>query len=181
MSDEVEGEIAEFVDPLRKLRSGTRWVRRANFHLTLKFLGDAAERNRLIALDSILEQVAAQTPRFILQARGTGAFPDLARPRTIWIGLLSEQLMRLAQQVENAAVAAGFPPEGRPYAPHLTIGRVRGLNGWQPIRQALSQSSIQDFGSTLVSEMILYRSILGGHASQYQPLARYGFGAAPPR
>jgi RNA 2',3'-cyclic 3'-phosphodiesterase len=90
---------------------------------------------------------------------------------------VSEELVRLAQQVESAAVEAGFAPEGRSYAPHLTIGRVRDLSGWHPIRQALAQSSSHEFGSTLISEMILYRSVLGREASQYQPLSRYTFTA----
>lgn len=173
MSAEVENAIAQWVDPLRELRSGIRWVRPANLHLTLRFLGDAVERNLLVPLDKTLNAVAAQTSPFILNARGTGAFPNMERPRTIWVGLVSEQLMLLAQQVEVAAMGAGFAPEGRPYTPHLTIGRVRDLGGWQQIRHVLRESSLRDFGSTLISEMILYRSILGGEASQYEVLERY--------
>jgi 2'-5' RNA ligase len=173
MSAEVESAVAELIDHWRELRSGIRWVRKANLHLTLRFLGDAVDRNVLIAFDQMLNEVAAQTPPFFLNARGTGAFPNLERPRTIWIGLESEELIRLVRQVENAAVEAGFAPAARPYTPHLTVGRVRDLRGWQRIRQMLRQSSVKDFGSTLIGEMILYRSILGGEASQYQPLARY--------
>jgi len=178
MSAEVEGAIGEMVHPLREQRSGVHWVRPANLHLTLRFLGDAVDPNILEALDRNLSEIAAQTSPFMLHARGTGAFPNLARPRTIWIGLVSEQLIRLARRVEDAAVEVGFAPEGRPYTPHLTIGRVRDLHGWQRIRRLLHQSSIQDFGSTLISEMTLYRSILGGEAAQYQALARYSFAAA---
>ena len=173
MNAEVESAISQLVDPLRELRSGVRWVRPANLHLTLRFLGDAVERNLLLPLDEALRDITGQTAPFILHARGTGAFPNLDRPRTVWIGLVSEQLIQLARQVESAAVQAGFVPEGRPYTPHLTIGRVRDLHGWQQVRQALRESPNQDFGSALISEMILYRSILGGEASQYQALARY--------
>jgi 2'-5' RNA ligase len=178
MSAEVESAVAELVNPLRRLRSGARWVHPANLHLTLRFLGGAVHRNLLIALDSILTGVAAQTSPFILHARSTGAFPNLDRPHTIWIGLAGDELIRLAQRVENAAVEAGFEPAGRPYAPHLTIGRVLDLTGWPRIRRVLRQASLRDFGSTLISEMIMYRSVLGSPASQYQPLSRYAFAAA---
>jgi 2'-5' RNA ligase len=173
MSVEVESAISQFVDPLRDLRRGVRWVRPANLHLTLRFLGDAVDRNLLLPLDKTLNQLTGQTAPFMLRAYGTGAFPNLDRPRTIWIGLVSEQLIQLAQQVEIAAVEAGFTPEGRRYTPHLTVGRVRDLRGWQRVRHVLRESSNQDFGSALISEMILYRSILGGEASQYHVLARY--------
>jgi RNA 2',3'-cyclic 3'-phosphodiesterase len=177
MSAEVESAIAELVDPLRKPRSGARWLDTGNLHLTLRFLGDKADRNLVVALDRMLSDVAAQTRPFLVEARGTGAFPNLERPRVIWIGLVSEELIRLAQKVEKAATEVGFEPEGRPYSPHLTIARVRDLNGWQRIRRVLHQSSIRGFGSTLISEMILYRSILGGQASRYQPISRYAFSA----
>ena len=173
MSAEVESAIIGFVDPLRELHSGVRWVRPQNLHLTLRFLGDRVDRNLLLPLDQTLNQIAGQTSPFMLRACGTGAFPNLDRPRTIWIGLVSEELIRLAQQVEGAAVHAGFVPEGRPYTPHLTIGRVRALHGWQRMRHVLHESLNQDFGAALISEMILYRSILGGKAAQYQALARY--------
>jgi 2'-5' RNA ligase len=173
MSAEVESAISRFVDPLRDLRSGVRWVRPANWHLTLRFLGDAVDRNLLLPLGETLNHITGQTAPFMLHACGTGAFPNLDRPRTIWIGLVSEQLLQLARHVESAAVQAGFAPEGRPYTPHLTIGRVRDLHGWPRIREVLHESPNQDFGSALISEMILYRSILGGEASQYQALAHY--------
>ncbi|MBV8055320.1 MAG: RNA 2',3'-cyclic phosphodiesterase [Deltaproteobacteria bacterium] len=173
LSAEVECAIAEFAAPMRALRSGVRWVRPANLHLTLRFLGDTVDNNLLLLLGQALNQISGQTSPFMLHARGTGAFPNLDRPRIIWIGLVSEQLSQLAQHVEGAAVQVGFTPEGRPYTPHLTIGRVRDLHGWPRIRQMLRQSPNPDFGSVLISEMILYRSILGGEAAQYQPLTRY--------
>lgn len=178
MSAEVESAILEMISPLREQPSGIRWVRPANLHLTLRFLGDAVDAAVVPKLDNILNGVARETAPFMLQARGTGAFPNFDRPRTIWIGLVSEELIRLARQIEDAAVRVGLAPEARPYTPHLTIGRVRDLDRWQRIRQALSQSSTQDFGPTLISEMALYRSILGGEIPRYEALARYPFIAA---
>jgi 2'-5' RNA ligase len=173
MSAEVEDAIARFVEPLRQVRSGIRWVRTANLHLTLRFLGDTFDRDLIAPLDSLLNQIAGRTSPFILGAHGTGAFPNLDRPRAIWIGLGSGELIRLAAEVEEAAVEAGLAPERRAYSPHLTIGRVRDLSGWQRIRRVLGQASGQDFGSTRIAEISLYRSILGGEASQYLELGRY--------
>jgi RNA 2',3'-cyclic 3'-phosphodiesterase len=178
LSAEVECAIAELVNPLRDQQSGIRWVRPSNLHLTLRFLGNAVERRLLVALDQRLNQVTQETTTFTLHARGVGAFPNLDRPHTIWVGLVSEQLVRLARGIEDAAIAVGFAPEPRAYTPHLTIGRVRDLHRWQRVRQVL-QSSVQEFGSTLISEMTLYRSILGGEAAQYRALASYRFSAEP--
>jgi len=173
MSAEVEDAITRLIDSLRHPESGIRWVARANLHLTLRFLGSAVSRSVVVALDPILRKIASCTAPFALAARGTGVFPNVERPRVVWVGLPSEELVQLALQIEAAAVASGLPSEGRPYSPHLTIGRVRDLRGWHRIRQSLRQASDQDFGSTQITEMVLYRSILGREASQYQELARY--------
>lgn len=178
MGADVESAIVKLIDFLREQCGGIHWVRPANLHLTLRFLGNAVDRAVVLKLDQILSGLAAQTSPFMLHARGTGAFPNLERPRTIWIGLASEELIGLARRIEDAAVMVGLAPEARSYMPHLTIGRIRDLRGWQRIRQALSQSSNQDFGSTLISGMTLYRSILGGEAARYETLAHYPFTTA---
>ena len=178
MSPEVEDALAGFVEEMRRLASGVRWVRRTNLHLTLRFLGDAVDPKRLAALREQLAEIAAQTAPFVIDARGTGAFPNLARPRVIWAGLAGDQLVRLAARVEDAAVDVGFTRERRPYSPHLTIGRVRDLRGWPAARRAIENATEREFGSSTCESMILYRSVLGPETSTYHELARFGFSGA---
>jgi len=175
MSPEVEGALASFIEEMRGLASGIRWVRRMNLHLTLRFLGDAVDPQRLAALGEKLAQIAAQTAPFVIDARGTGAFPNLSRPRVIWAGLIGDELVRLAARVEDAAIDAGFTRERRPYSPHLTIGRVRDLRGWSAARRAIERAAGREFGSSACESMILYRSVLGPETSTYHELARFGF------
>ena len=174
MSPEVEDALASFVEEMRGLASGIRWVRRTNLHLTLRFLGDAADPRRLAALREELTEIAAQTAPFVIDARGTGAFPNMGRPRVIWAGLAGNELLRLAARVEDAAVDASFTRERRPYSPHLTIGRVRDLRGWSAARHAIESAAEREFGSSTCESMILYRSVLGPETSTYHELARFG-------
>jgi 2'-5' RNA ligase len=175
MSPEVENALASFVDETRGLASGIRWVRRTNLHLTLRFLGDAADPRHLTALHEKLTEIAAQTAPFVIDARGTGAFPNLGRPRVIWAGLAGDELVHLAARVEDAAVDAGFTRERRPYSPHLTIGRVRDLRGWPAARRAIESAAGRQFGSSTCESVILYRSVLGPETSTYHELACFGF------
>ena len=175
MSREVEDALAGFVEEMRVLASGIRWVRRTNLHLTLRFLGDAADSQRLAALREQLVEIAAQTAAFVIDTRGTGAFPNLARPRVIWAGLVGDELVRLAARVEDAAVDSGFTRERRPYSPHLTIGRVRDLRGWPAARRAIESAAGREFGASTCESMILYRSVLGPETPTYHELARFGF------
>jgi 2'-5' RNA ligase len=120
--------------------------------------------------------MASETLPFGVGAHGTGAFPNLDRPRVVWVGLTGEGLVRLAERVEAAVVRLGFAPEGRPYSPHLTIGRVRDMRGWKAVRRVIAEAAERDFGTMQIESMMLYRSILGREAAEYEELARYRLG-----
>ena len=176
MSAGAERALAEFIDEMRREGGDIRWTRAEKLHLTLRFLGAAVGSNLLPPMAEALGEIASTAAPFAIEARGTGAFPNLNRPRVVWAGLEGADLMALAAQIEEAAVRCGFAPEKRPYSPHLTIGRVRGMRGWGRVRAALEAASSREFGRSIVEEIILYRSILG--AESYQELGRFNLGQA---
>jgi RNA 2',3'-cyclic 3'-phosphodiesterase len=179
LSAEVERTVAEFIESLRppgNPRSAVRWVRRANLHLTLRFLGDRVEAPTLERLDRALIRIAATTPCFTIGVRGIGAFPHLTRPRVVWAGLESTELIALARSLERAAIESGLAPEHRVYSPHLTIGRVLDLGGWSEMRPAIEAATQREFGRSEARSIILYRSTLAVDSASYEELARYPFG-----
>ena len=175
LSAEVKDAVAGFISDLARLRSGVHWVPGANLHLTLRFLGAAVDSTMLWPLDKALAQIAAESRPLGVRLHGTGAFPSLARPRVLWIGLSSEQLGPLAHKIEAAVVGGGFDRESRPYSPHLTIGRVRDPRGWPVVRHALENAARREFGETRADSFVLYRSVLGSAAARYRVLGRYEF------
>jgi 2'-5' RNA ligase len=179
LAPRVEAAVTDFIASLRAASDahgdGVRWTSRHKLHLTLRFLGDHVTASSLERLAGALDEIANATADFEIGVRGLGAFPDLSRPRVIWIALESAELSALADQVERAAVGAGFAPERRAFTPHLTIARVRNFNGWSALRREIEVGRDRDFGSTVAQSLILFRSILGG-SSSYQELAHYRFG-----
>ena len=178
LSPEVERAVIDLVAALRQAHDrpgAVRWVRPANLHLTLRFLGDRVESITLERLDRALLRIAAATARFTIRVRGLGGFPHLVRPRVLWAGLEGPHLPALAAAVEHAATASGLPPEPRPFAPHLTLGRVRDLGGWAHLRPAIEAAADRDFGHSAAQSMLLYRSTLALDAATYEELARYPF------
>ena len=179
MAPEVEQAVIDFIASMRTAgtanRDGLRWIGRDNLHVTLRFLGDRVAGSILDRLSDALGEIATATMSFDLHVRGLGAFPDLARPRVVWVGLESPNLRALAAQVEGAAGAAGLAPEERSFTPHLTIGRIRGLTGWSDLRRAIEAAQDREFGRTRVESLILYRSILGPDSPRYEELGRYPF------
>jgi 2'-5' RNA ligase len=175
----AEAAVADFIASLRAASDargdGVRWTSRHKLHLTLRFLGDRVAASSLERLAGTLEEIAGATADFNIGVRGFGAFPDLSRPRVIWVALESAELSALADQVERAAIGAGFAPERRAFTPHLTIARMRNLIGWSELRREVEAASQRDFGNSAAQSLILFRSVLG-ESSSYQELAQYRFG-----
>ncbi len=128
LDDGLKSALTGMQDRLkRRVSAGAvRWVRPDGIHLTLKFLGDTPA-DRLPAIQSALAEAAAGATPFVVQAEGLGCFPNLRRPRVVWVGLSEPTgaLQRLRDAVEAQVAPLGFPTEGRAFSPHLTLGRVQ--------------------------------------------------------
>ena len=156
----------------RKVDADVRWVDAGRAHLTLRFLGRSS-RSALLALDARLGELAAACPPIALRPGETGAFPGWRRPRVLWLGLEEGgALAPLAAGIEEAARAAGFPPETRAFRPHLTLGRVRSPRG-----AARAVAAVQDWrppsGAETAAEVVLYESDTRGDGPRYTVLAAY--------
>ena len=110
------------------LQTGIRWVDPGGIHLTLKFLGEVEEG----VVERVINSMGEASGRFPapsigLSLAGLGVFPNTWEPRVLWAGVTGEMeaLLRLQMLVDEAMVGVGFPPERRPFRPHLTLGRVR--------------------------------------------------------
>ncbi len=175
VGEQIERAIAELIDELRRPGDGIKWVSVRNLHLTLKFLGPAVPIGKLEPLTRELGKIAERTAAFEIDAAEVGGFPDLNRPRVLWVGLSSAALMELAWAVEDTAERCGFARERRPFTAHLTIARIREAHGWGKTMRVLDKARERRFGACKVGEMLLYSSTLGPNGSIYEPLATYSF------
>ena len=162
-------EIAKVQGLLRSAPGDIRWTRIAGWHLTFKFLGDIA-RNQpgpiMMALHAALQEQSAVPVR----VQGLGAFPNLKRPRVLWTALQGDGLQELAEKMETALISLDFPPEERPFTPHLTLGRVRSLRGWEQVLAVVRQHERQFFGESQIEQVTLYQSELKPAGAIYTSL-----------
>jgi len=103
-----------------------RWTPPENIHLTLKFLGDVPS-GRLPAIEKSLRATTHAHRVFNLRISGLGCFPNVRRPRIVWVGVGgdTEQLLSLQRDIAVGMAELGWPQESRTWSPHLTVGRAR--------------------------------------------------------
>jgi RNA 2',3'-cyclic 3'-phosphodiesterase len=102
-----------------------KWTAESNLHLTLRFFG-SVEESEVVAIGEALQQVAAETNRFIVTPGLLGCFPNASRVRIVWLGLngATEAVIALESRVRVATAQFGQTPEDRPFHPHLTLVRT---------------------------------------------------------
>ena len=152
-----------------------RWVKPANIHLTLRFIGNMPV-DKVAELSQEMDLKTSKLQPFMLRLGKLGCFPNQRRPRIIWIGLEGDtnQLMKLHQMVESAVENLGWKREKRRFHPHLTIGRVKEsrliARSNIPYNQELLNRSF------LVDSVYLVRSVLEPMGAVYSHLYRSKLG-----
>lgn len=167
---EVREDLGRLQERLRKRSLDLKWVRPESMHLTLKFLGEVPGETFEALLEALETPLGGGGP-LRLAPSGLGAFPSTRRARVLWVGLEGDvaPLARLALEIEARVEPLGIPREGRPFAPHLTLGRARGPAGVPGLEAAL-ETEIGYTGPTFtVGALTLYESRLRPQGPAYIP------------
>jgi 2'-5' RNA ligase len=173
LPDETRKALSAVQEQLRRSRAEVRWVRPTGIHLTLKFLGNIHPA-QVDDIGAAAAQVIRDESPITLWAAGLGGFPNNRKPRVIWVGLRGEvdRLAHIQAGLEKALEPLGFAREGRPFHPHLTLGRVKDRHRLQPLIEAMSTLELPEFNSFDADEIILYKSDLRPTGAIYTKLHR---------
>lgn len=179
---ELPGPVVEHLEMLQNRMEGmlenVRWVKPASIHLTLKFLGDT-DSETLEPLSRAVRKHTVSQKAFTLSLADTGAFPNMTRPRIIWVGLGGdrESLSGLQQRIESELEGLGYGKENRSFRPHLTLGRVTSSpGGIAGLKEAMEWNNAVEAPSFTVEGLTLFKSDLQPRGAVYTPLERYSFG-----
>lgn len=161
--------LADYQHRLSSLDRAVRWVRPEQIHLTLKFLGEVPDPQvpRVTqALDGL-----ADRPAFDFEMEGVGTFGSPRSPRVIWAGVQMPNiaLSTLQKACEDALSLLGYPPEGRAFSPHLTLGRVKDFRAGRQVAEAVGQLEAQaaERLTQPATEVTLFESVLQPAGSRY--------------
>jgi RNA 2',3'-cyclic 3'-phosphodiesterase len=157
------------------------WVPPGNVHLTLKFLGDI-EPIDIDPISAVMSECALQMVPLALSVKGLGVFPDLRRPRVVWLGITGDmpQLIAFQQDLDARLVAIGkgrFKPEERPFKGHLTLGRIKARLDSGILLKALRETGRVAHAFT-VDAVHLIQSRLTPSGSIYMPLRSVMLGSS---
>ena len=148
---------------------GLSWVKPENLHVTLRFLGDLDETAVDRARTAVSQALALATaPRARLGP--LGAFPNLSRPRVLWVGLSegADAVSALAATADEGLRDAGFGPSDRPFRAHITLARVR--EGARGLETLLKAANPEPPAAALLDRVAVMKSDLHPSGSRYTAL-----------
>ena len=138
--------------------TGLRWLVEEQLHLTLSFLGnvETPEEDRL---REALREI--RVPPFFLPVYGVGIFNGRGQPSIVWAGVGKghPHLFTLHRHIQDAVLHVGLEPDLKPFHPHITIGRAKGISR-QALRPFIRRYAEADLGMFEVTGFALYTSVL---------------------
>ncbi|MDP4593104.1 MAG: RNA 2',3'-cyclic phosphodiesterase [Beijerinckiaceae bacterium] len=161
----ISAEIEQFRGGL----SGTRWIEPADYHITLRFIGDVGLP---LAREIDAELAAIENAAITVTITGLDCFGG-KKPRAIIAKVEADAALTALQSSHERAVRrAGAAEDTRKFVPHITIARLRNV---QPsaVGDYLYARSIARTWRFIADEFVLFsaRDSVGG--SPYRVEAVY--------
>lgn len=166
-------EVKEELSDLSFNLTGARWVPTDNFHLSLRFIGEA---NRLQAEEIDLALATLRGRSFGFSLSGLGWFEKAGRVSCLWAGVeRNEHLTRLQAKVETALHRIGLAPDRRRFTPHVALARMD-----MPVSPNLAAfvqaNNLYRSAPIRADNVTLFSSFLGKDQPTYTPEAEYALG-----
>ena len=148
-----------------------RWLDEDGLHLTLAFIGevDGSAGHRI---EEALSRVEA--PSLEVELHGLGHFPLRGPPRVLWTGASpAAEIGSLAVAVRRNLARAGYPPERRKFAPHVTIARFRRPPPPPALQDYLGAYALFRTPAAPVASFRLFSSVLRPSGARYAVEAEF--------
>lgn len=162
MAVELDGELVDKVFEIQKqigeCNALVKFVEPENLHFTFKFLGDITPEKAEHIVNMAEDKVEDYEP-FEMTIKGAGAFPNLGYIRVIWLGTEDSIFSKMQEDFDKEFIKMGFNKE-RSYIPHLTIGRVKGVQNKELLVSMIKDLQDIEVGTMTVDRLVLKESDL---------------------
>ena len=171
LPQEIVDRLDELISDVRP-RARINWSTASNLHITTKFIGHWPE-DRLPQLNRALDGLGCRPP-IAIRVAGLGFFPNERSPRVFWAGVeASSELVRLAEDIDQALEKLDIEPETRAYSPHLTLARIKEAKGLRAFHTEVRRLGQPEFGAFTADRFHLYLSKPGPAGSVYTRLSEF--------
>ncbi|NQV29958.1 MAG: RNA 2',3'-cyclic phosphodiesterase [Candidatus Marinimicrobia bacterium] len=126
---ELKSYLKRLVTPIKNNQDKINWVKDANIHITLNYLGDTDPE--IINEQALrLESMFATLPTLKLGTTDTGIYPHANEPRVLWVATApyGDALSSLKENLDNLLGHFGYQLDKRQFQPHITVARVKSIS-----------------------------------------------------
>ena len=177
LDEPVRRGLADLEEDLKRSGAEVKWVKPANLHLTLKFLGQV-EEDAVSRVSGIMEEAVEGVAPFGLRIAGAGSFPRGRRPRVVWVAAheAGSTLEAIHRRLEKGLSSVGVAPDGRRFVAHVTLGRVRSGRRSERLADDIDRAAEREFGEVTVDALTLFESTLTPTGPIYTAIGRASLG-----
>ena len=167
---DLDPEQASSLASWRDDSLNARWMPEHQYHLTLRFVGEANDE----VADRLAEALTeARGAPFELSSIGMDVFPSRRRPRVLVVRVApNPELIRIQTSIDQLVVDLGLPDDKKAFNPHITIARFRMVRP-QQVREYLVRYSDFRLPPATVRSFHLYRSDLSPKGAKHSILETY--------
>ncbi|HPJ78977.1 MAG TPA: RNA 2',3'-cyclic phosphodiesterase [Prolixibacteraceae bacterium] len=146
------------------------WVDPANFHVTVRFLGDTDE-GMILPIAAAMRAACLEARAWPGTVRGLDYFSFKGTPSVLFARIGGwEGALRLATTLDRELEGLGFPPGDHPFKAHLALARIRNLHDKKRFKEVITPLREKEFQEAEASRIIHYESILGPQGPLYKAI-----------
>ncbi len=175
LPDDLQQQIYKVFAPLHQRLKGFGWIKPGRLHLTLRFLGEVSEEYLNKDLIPLLEEEFSKAQPLQLSFQGLGLFPNIARPKVIWLGVkgdylkLHHQAIQLEKKLDNQDVQQYH----KAFSPHVTLAKMKEIQKNELLPELIQEYEKTDFGSYTFTTPSLFESKLSAEGSAFKILRKF--------
>ena len=160
----ISDSLEDFLDDIRPL-SKIHWVKREQFHITLKFLGELEPD----VIDDVIDSLSPMKhfEPFTIELSHIGAFPNMKNANVLWLGCSrgAKELAGLSRKINDTLYRdEGLERDTRKFRAHMTLARLKGEHVSDDVINQLGTFPLMNW---ICDELVLMRSVLNPKGPVY--------------
>lgn len=137
--DPVVKEIARIQEVLENKKFNGKMTELENLHLTLKFIGEVDDK-KVEEIRKRLREIKFKEMELKLGEIGT--FSYMGMPKIVWVKVNGEDIWVLQKYIDDKL--KDLFKDGEKFMSHLTIARIKYVNGKKEFREYISNMGIKE-------------------------------------